>query len=331
MEILGMDAPSPSSIGNLVVELRQSKRWTQSTLAEKSSVPVRTIQRIEEGKTKRPNAVTLRYLATAFGIEVEVLKEACWHTLASNAIQSADSLRDTDEMFPGILQGNTEPKETLRHTWKLPHKVLFYLFIITVPLGGIIFICLQKEAVVPMIGSALGVVAACNITLILTHNFRSIKQQLHRWLKFFEATYGKGMAYYLVFINVFFLLLAIFALIIIPWVQSDSVNFSPISGKVSCIGNEQVEGIWVQATNDGSGWADKHQTDSDGAVVVFTYVLPNGGAYNLHVGCGGSEQHWNTISTTEAGSGTIQDHTFHFFTCQDSLRAVGYGSCRLQY
>ena len=126
-------------------------------------------------------------------------------------------------------------------------------------------------------------------------------------------------------------MVAFIAAFITPWIQSDEIKSIPITGKVSCLGNEQVEGIWVDAVNGGSGWADWYETNSNGSEVEFKYVLPNGGAYNLHVGCGGSKQIWKNTYSTETGSGTIQDHNFHFFTCQDVPLMVGYGSCQRKY
>ncbi len=124
-----------------------------------------------------------------------------------------------------------------------------------------------------------------------------------------------------------------YAFIINPWI-SNNVKPVIISGKVLCADNEPVEGIWVD-TFDGntvdkgiSGYADLRPPDSNQPEVEFAYVL-KGDAYNLHVGCGGSKQHWKGIYITEAGTGPVHDHNYHFFICHDM--APDYGSCDLKY
>lgn len=55
----------------LLKQLRAQKGWSQETLAEKSKVSVRTIQRIENGK--RANLETLKDIAYALDVEVYTL------------------------------------------------------------------------------------------------------------------------------------------------------------------------------------------------------------------------------------------------------------------
>lgn len=127
-----------------------------------------------------------------------------------------------------------------------------------------------------------------------------------------------------------FLVVAVYALITNPWIQSNNTKPVIVSGQVLCMSNKPVEGIWVNSVNGRSGWTDLRENNSSGSEVIFEYIL-TGDAYNLHVGCGGSKQHWNGVYITEAGSGAVYDRNFHFFTCQDASHAVGYGSCELQY
>jgi hypothetical protein len=94
-----------------------------------------------------------------------------------------------------------------------------------------------------------------------------------------------------------------------------------ISGHVTCMTETQaVEGIWVAANSGGSGWANWTPVGANW-YASFNYTLPNGGSYSLHVGCGGSPQHWNMAlySSTVSGSG-------YQFYCWDS---PGYGSLYL--
>lgn len=55
----------------LLKQLRAQKGWSQETLAEKSKISVRTIQRIENGK--RANLETLKGIANALDVEVNTL------------------------------------------------------------------------------------------------------------------------------------------------------------------------------------------------------------------------------------------------------------------
>ena len=55
----------------LLKQLRAQKGWSQETLAEKSKISVRTIQRIENGK--RANLETLKDIACALEVEVTTL------------------------------------------------------------------------------------------------------------------------------------------------------------------------------------------------------------------------------------------------------------------
>ena len=56
----------------MLKELRESQFLTQSELAEKSSVGIATIVRIEKGK-HRPTFRTIKRLAAALGVEPSVL------------------------------------------------------------------------------------------------------------------------------------------------------------------------------------------------------------------------------------------------------------------
>jgi transcriptional regulator with XRE-family HTH domain len=111
MEVLDMDSSSPSTLGALIRELRLSKGWSQEYLVEKSNLSTRTIQRIEAEETERPNAATLRCLATAFAIDVDVLKEACRNKRA------ADTKWDTelkDSAGPPVDKPEEQPRPAMQ-------------------------------------------------------------------------------------------------------------------------------------------------------------------------------------------------------------------------
>ena len=79
---------------------------------------------------------------------------------------------------------------------------------------------------------------------------------------------------------------------------------SSISGHVYCTDGQAVEGVWVAANSGGSGWASWGVAGSTD-YAWFSYTLPNGGSYSVHVGCGGSPSRWNTAnySVTVSASG----------------------------
>lgn len=138
-----------------------------------------------------------------------------------------------------------------------------------------------------------------------------------------------------------FLMFAVYAFILNPWIHSSTAKpavVKPvlISGKVLCANSEPVVNIWFDVfkgsdVNKGiSGYADLRPSYSNGSEMAFEYVL-QGDAYNLHVGCGGSKQHWKGVYITEIGSGPVHDHKFHYFICHDVPPTIDYGSCELQY
>ncbi len=306
---------------------RLSKGWTQEELSEKSQVPVHTIQRIEEGIIKSPTSGTLQRLANAFGIDVVVLKEACCDGIASDTVHATNSPPDNDQTVTSTPGDPAEATASSSMEWKPKNKVLLCLFIINVTFAvGAVYFFLQEGVVVYIIGSVLGVLAVYDIALVPLLNSHDIEQRLKKWLRLPEAANSKRVIYRIASIKVSLLLLTILTLTVT--LRLLSVN---ISGEVSCVGGEQVKGVWVQSVNGGSGFATKNKTNSEGSEVVFNFNLQYGGMYNVHVGCGGSEQYWNNSYYTEKGTGPIQDHTFHYFACLDVPTRVGNGPCMLKY
>ena len=58
--------------GEFIKKLRDAKGWTQQDLAEKASVTVTTVSRIENGSN--PSRPILKCLADALGVKPELLK-----------------------------------------------------------------------------------------------------------------------------------------------------------------------------------------------------------------------------------------------------------------
>lgn len=76
-----------------------------------------------------------------------------------------------------------------------------------------------------------------------------------------------------------------------------------VGGSVSCVTGRAVEGIWVVANSGGSNWARMNVAGGTSSAVSWSYTLPNGGSYSLHVGCGGSPSSWASTSTSGNYSG----------------------------
>jgi hypothetical protein len=68
-----------------------------------------------------------------------------------------------------------------------------------------------------------------------------------------------------------------------------------ISGVVSCASGLDVEGVYVAALGGGSGFATWH-ANQEGWRATYSYVLPNGGPYAMHIGCGGTPKVWGTVN-----------------------------------
>ena len=67
-----------------------------------------------------------------------------------------------------------------------------------------------------------------------------------------------------------------------------------ISGEVTCLNSFAADGVWIEAANGGSGFAEvRGPSPTTGwGVSSFDYTLPHGGAWTAHVGCGGDSRTW---------------------------------------
>jgi hypothetical protein len=89
-----------------------------------------------------------------------------------------------------------------------------------------------------------------------------------------------------------------------------SASFRPsastgISGSLSCVTGNAVEGVWVAANNSTSGWAILNVGSGSSSTVSWHYTLNNGGSYYIHVGCGGSPSNWATNNYSSTVSGNL--------------------------
>lgn len=119
--------------------------------------------------------------------------------------------------------------------------------------------------------------------------------------------------------------------------SASSTNLSvAITGSVQCTHGEPVEGVWVNSSLGGSGWA-KTLSGHDATVKYFRYpatssvTLPYGTYISIHVGCGVTESQWASDNRTP---GVVVHHDGHLiinaYSCQPSQLATGQtivGSC----
>ena len=73
--------------------------------------------------------------------------------------------------------------------------------------------------------------------------------------------------------------------------------------------------------NGGSGWATRSPVGS-ASIAHYSYTLPNGGSYAVHVGCGGSPADWLTTPDSGVVSGAVNN-----FLCYDLPSEPGYEFC----
>lgn len=95
-----------------------------------------------------------------------------------------------------------------------------------------------------------------------------------------------------------------------------------ISGEVECASGASVVGVWVEARDGGSGWADRQV--KEGGRTRYDFVLPNGGQYQLHVGCGGTDAEWGATNYTPFVANTPMS-----FRCFDSSGDT-QGECEVE-
>ena len=85
--------------------------------------------------------------------------------------------------------------------------------------------------------------------------------------------------------------------------QTTGAQGSLIRGSATCESGRPVIAIWIAASTGqkDSGYAHlgpatAGATHATGPTVTYSYLLPHGGTYNAHVGCGGTSSHWDSAN-----------------------------------
>lgn len=93
-----------------------------------------------------------------------------------------------------------------------------------------------------------------------------------------------------------------------------------VSGQISCVSGNSVEGVWVQAS-DGAGWAPWTGL-GNGSTSDWSFTLPKKESYSLHIGCGGTTSSWAVADNSPAITAATSS-----FNCIDVAGESGYGTC----
>jgi hypothetical protein len=71
-----------------------------------------------------------------------------------------------------------------------------------------------------------------------------------------------------------------------------------VSGKVECAAGAPVVGVFVEALDGGSGFAEWHARQVPYRA-GFTKRLPQGGRWSVSVGCGGTPKRWGSADVAK--------------------------------
>jgi transcriptional regulator with XRE-family HTH domain len=99
--------------------------------------------------------------------------------------------------------------------------------------------------------------------------------------------------------------LAITGAVFLPWHHAGRTW---LSGSATCESGRPIIAIWIAALagQQGSGYAHlgpapgSGLTHASGPTVSYTYLLAQGGSYVVHVGCGGTSDHWDSANYSGA-------------------------------
>lgn len=169
---------------------------------------------------------------------------------------------------------------------------------------------LRKKWILLLLASVTGATAAIVITVMANrHNFSA-------------ASPGVGLSP------------SVFPSVGAPETASASSSSSPqdapdspigtyeVSGSLTCSSGNRVVGVWVQGKSKrAEGWAK--MTSLPNGETRYSYVLPRGEIYSLHIGCGGTAQDWAVDPHTAEVSGNRNS-----FDCFDVQALPRYKFCQ---
>lgn len=88
-----------------------------------------------------------------------------------------------------------------------------------------------------------------------------------------------------------------------------------LTGSVVCESGRPVVGVWIAATTGQSDSGFAHLGPANpsgisypvGSIASYSYLLPHGGTYAVHVGCGGNASAWDSSNYSPLLSGQNAD------------------------
>jgi hypothetical protein len=100
-----------------------------------------------------------------------------------------------------------------------------------------------------------------------------------------------------------------------------------ISGQVYCLPYAKVEGVWiaVKGGSKASGYATLTQKEINSA--HYSYEVPDGKQWTVHVGCGGTKNHWKYTPISQrwqpSNAGTLHWDCYYKVTLGDTTGDIG--------
>ena len=98
-----------------------------------------------------------------------------------------------------------------------------------------------------------------------------------------------------------------------------------VAGTVRCASGAPVQGVWIEGFSGGSSFANLSPDDRRSAEVSYAYTLPDGGKYQVRVGCGGTPGNWSKTVLSD-----YVDAGVHQFVCHDAPSRDQAVTCVMQ-
>jgi hypothetical protein len=95
-----------------------------------------------------------------------------------------------------------------------------------------------------------------------------------------------------------------------------------VAGTARCASGAAVQGVWIEGRSGGSDFADLTPDDRRSAEVTYRHTLPNGGRYQVRVGCGGTPGHWSRTIVSDYLNPSV-----YRLLCQDLPGPANDGKC----
>lgn len=107
-------------------------------------------------------------------------------------------------------------------------------------------------------------------------------------------------------------LVALTTAVVVAAGPTNSVWKVEAHGTVKCQAGKHVEGVYINLLEaSGDGFAQWHGWDSPDQAKYY-YRIPEHAKYNVHVGCGGTREHWATNNKAPVTEWAKADHHPHW-------------------